>query len=574
MPRRNFRASEEGRWTRSVLWTVGGLALGGLIAAVLGIVVLWVHPAVRSARSPLRAVVLSDLTVYYVRSSPLAAEVTKHASEVQREWHRVLDTLGVARAEIRVPIHVYLCADLDELATATSARLAGEGVQLGSVDLLWGQPLATPLSRLACSLAFGRPGNPVLRRGLPLYVTDPSRPWAAEAQAWSSPPPWSVLWERAEQLLPPDPFDRLYFAINAPWGSAAPSLELIRAILQVPSELPATGLGRMWESMAGALAQWAVATRGRHGIEAMWQATSWQSAAAALGLDTQAMREALDASAAEALAQSPRSAYLRGVTHLFQGHARAALEELQGVPSDESADLVGLALFALGDPAAAAAAWEASRPGVLLSIAQSLAGAPHLEDGRFLAVGAPTTAAPSLRAARQAVERTLDLWELSEQILPDRVVFYFVSAAPSVTVPPGVVWVAGSPEVMPALGVRVVLDLITPYGLPAYKTFIEGLVLHLAWPDRDFRTEAANVMRSNQWVPLSQPLFGVYPLPVAEAQAGALVRFIADKYGNRAVRDLWSRLADGASVFSAVEQVLGLRLSDFEQTLQAWVRQP
>lgn len=558
---------------KAVLWTLGGLAVGALAAVVVAALVFWVFPTVRRARSPLAEIVLVDVVVHYLKASSLAPDIGAHAAQVQSTWRFVLEQLSLQSDEVPGPIHVYLYATAEELPLGYAARVEAERTWVAVVDHVWGQPLRGALGRVACSLVFGRPGNTVFRRGLAMYLDDPDHPWAAEAQTWADSLPWPTLWERADRLLAGDPWDRLYFTVNAPWVGAVVSLEAVQALLLAQGSR-AVGRGRMWEVMAGALAEWALSKYGRRGIEALWRTSSWAGAAASLATDLDLLTLDLNDYTRTALASSPHGAYLKAVTDVFQGRPERALQTLAALAGDEVRRMIGMAHLALGAPELAVAAWSNGTGGELAPLAELLAQAQRSSLGRLVLVGGSGDAADVLASAHRAVERALAFCDLPESDLPDRIAFYFVPTVPMADVPRGVVWVTGGAEAVPALAVRVVLEIASPAGLPAYRTMVEGLILHLAYPDRDFRAEVAQVLGGGRWVSLSQPLFESYPVALAEAEAGAFVRYLLTAYGEERLRDLWSRLEAGASPFAAVEQALGVGLLDLEREMHIWLRRP
>ncbi|MBC7093536.1 hypothetical protein H5T53_05990 [Candidatus Bipolaricaulota bacterium] len=560
---------------RRISWVMGGLALGAVVALVIGALVFWAFPALRRARSPIAEIQSGPVVVRYLKGSALASEAEAVASEVNAAWQDVLEKLGIGLAEIRGPVDVYLYASTAELPLGYAARTEEERTSVAVVDHVWGQPLGGALGRLACSLLFGRPGNAVFRRGLALYLDHPDHPWAVEAAAWGEPVPWSILWERADRLLPQDPWEGLYFTVNAPWVGVAPSLETYRALILARGQ-GSQGRGRTWEARAGALGEWVLNRFGRRGVEAFWQAPSWAAAATALGMSPEAMAAELDAYLAVSFAESPDAPYLRAMTLLYSGRTERALAALHALSGEEVSWALGLAYLALGDPERAETAWEggeAHEPELRAAVG-TLRGESRLTHGRLVLVGPAEDGARWLAAAEEALARAMDFWEIAEAGLPDKLVFYLVSTVPAATVPWGVVWVTAGAEALPSLAVRVALEAVSPWGLPAYRALVEGVVLHLAYPDRDFRAEAARILAEGRWVSLAQPLFEIYPPEVAEAEAGALARFLAERYGPQGVRAMWALLDAGASPFRAAEQGLGIALLELEKELKAWLRQP
>lgn len=559
---------------RGVLWVMGGLALGAVVALVIGTLVFWAFPALRRARSPVAEVQSGPVVVRYLKGSALASEAEAVAWEVNAAWQEVLRKLEIAPAEIRGPVHVYLYASVDELPVGYATRTEEERTSVAVVDHVWGQPLGGALGRLACSLRFGRPGNAVFRRGLALYLDHPDHPWAVEAAAWGGPVPWSILWERADRLLPQDPWEGLYFTVNAPWVGVTPSLETYRALILARGQ-GSQGRGRTWEAMAGALGEWVLNRFGRRGVEAFWQARSW-AAVTTLGSSPEAMTAELDAYLATSFAESPDAPYLRAMTLLYSGRTEHALAALHGLSGEEVSWALGLAHLALGDPERTWTAWEggeAQEPELRAAVG-ALRGQARLTHGRLVLVGPAEGGARGLAAAEEALTRAMDFWEIAEAELPDKLVFCLVSAVPAATVPWGVVWVTAGAEALPSLAVRLALEAVSPWGLPAYRALVEGVVLHLAYPGREFRAEAARILADGRWVSLAQPMFETYPPEVAEAEAGALARFLAERYGPQGVRAMWALLDAGASPFRATEGALGITLPDLERELRAWLRQP
>jgi len=556
---------------KGFIWVAGGMVLGAAIAVVAGVLVFWVFPQIQRARSPLVEARSGPVVVRCLKQSPLASEARALAKEVETTWRRVLEQLGIQEAEIPCSIYVYLYAEVAELPAGFSARAEEETTPVAVVDHLHTRPLAGPLARLACSLVFGPPGNSLFPRGLALYFDAPTRPWAAEAAAWGAQETWPTLWERAEQLLPFDPWEAFYFDVDAPWTAAIPTMEAFRRLLQVTGG--GGGRAREWETTAGALAAWALDRFGRRGVEAFWHAATWPDVAQDLGWEAEALAADWEQHLSVALRESPQASYFLALRDLYWGKVEQALEVLGGVEGEEAEYALGLAHLALGEPERArellAGAPEAAP---LLPTLEGLAGRPVLTSGRLVLVGASQEEGSAwLSAAAAALERALAFWERDQAVLPDRITFYLVEDRPSITMPWGVMWI-GTLKETPRAAVRFLLEAVSPLGLPTFRTLVEGVVLHLACPDREFRAEARRVLAEGRWVALSQPLFGVYPEELAEAEAGALVRYLVQHYGPAGVRAVWERLVEGASPFRAVEETLGQSLDQLERELKAWIK--
>lgn len=204
---------------------------------------------------------------------------------------------------------------------------------------------------------------------------------------------------------------------------------------------------------------------------------------------------------------------------------------------------------------------------------KEFAQAPRLEMGGMILIGGNGQARESLGAAQSALDRVRTIWRLSDEDLPDRIVFYVGSEPPGLLPSWGILWIATAQDA-PKAAVRLGLEAVSPRGLPSFSTLVEGLVLCFAQSSRNFRAEAQTFLRSGKWVSLTQPLFGVYPQELAEAEAGALVTFILERFGEEGLKKFWEKLEGGASPFRACEEALGLPLPVLDRELQAWVTQP
>ncbi len=553
------------RWKRS-FWVLGGLALGLLAALVLGVLVFWVHPAVQRARSPLAEIVDVPFVVRYVKTSSLAAEVVNVARWARQQWFEVLQRLGLIDFPFPERIHLYVYASREELSLGLGTRIEEESTPSAVMDLVVAERGAGEFARLACSLAWGRPGNLVFPRGLSLYFEEPHRPWLAEAGAWLSYVDPQLLWQRAGDLLPYDPWESLYFQVNAPWVGAAPTWETLRSLTQVFTR-EAGSRGRVWEVLAAAQAQWILHTFGPSGARIFWKASSWESASVALGTSSEKLRADFMAAAQGAFAQSPQRLYFSALCNLYRGRAQTALSQLSELEDDDLRELRALTWLALGEVSRFCEQSKECPPGLV-----SLREAPKFQQGRWCVIGNGVTD-DALHRAVQSAQRLLALWGSDESVLPEHVVFYVVQPVPDLRAPWGVVWVHTAQE-LPEKAARLVLEAFSPYGSPSFSTLVEGLVLWAAYPERDFRAEAQRLLAQERWVSLAQPLFGVYPRPLAEAEAGALVVFLLEKYGASAIPKLWESLVQGASIFRASQDVLRVPWSRVEADLLAWLRQP
>ncbi len=556
---------------REVLWMLGGLGLGLLAALVAGVLVFWVQPAVQRARSPLASLEAKPIVLRYLKASPPADDIPKAAREVQRAMLRVLDTLGIAEEELGRPVYVYLYARLEELPAGFGARSAEMATEVALTDHVRGAPLEGALGRVAASLLFARPRNLVLPRGLALYLDQPEYPWAAEAGAWAEELDLAMLWDEADRLLPRDPLEDLYFSVNAPWETLAPSLEALRILLRTGAG-SAQERGRAAQALSAALVEWVLMEWGRGGLELFWRAPTLSAVADAVGLERAELLRAFSSHLAEAFAASGDKEYLEGLRLLYTGRPREALDRLMPLQGPEVAELLAQAHLALGEPRAALEAWGPAVPADLAQVLGELADAPRTARGQLLLVGPAHDAAVHLDHALESVHRALDFWDHDTAVLPYRIVFYLVGAPPADPVPWGVLWVE-DPAELPALAVRTVLEAVSPMGVPRYTTLVQGLILHLTEPHRDFAAEARRQLQEERrWVGLGQTLFGVYPQALAEAQSGALVRYLLEVHGRAGLRAMWESLDRGASPFSASLEVFGVTLSQLEENLKNWLR--
>ncbi|MFN3346317.1 MAG: hypothetical protein ACK42E_00670 [Candidatus Bipolaricaulaceae bacterium] len=528
--------------------------------------VFWVQPAVQKARSPIAEITYPPFVVRYVKTSSIAANVLDIAHRARQQWFEVLQRLGLADFPFPERIYLYVYASREELSLGLSSRIEEELTLSAVTDLVVTERGTGEFARLACSLALGRPGNPVFPRGLSLYFDAPDYPWLAEAGAWLSYVEPRLLWQKAESLLPYDPWESLYFQVNAPWVGAAPTWETMRSLTQVFTWAGGSR-GRMWEVLAAAQAQWILHTFGPSGVRAFWKAGSWESASSALGMGAEKLRVDFEAAAQGAFAQSPRAPYFAALCDLYRGRAQTALSQLSGLEGEDVRKLRALAWLALGELSRFCEESFECPPELV-----SLGKAPKLQQGRWCVVGSEV-AEDALRTAVSSAHRLLALWGKDESVLPERVVFYLVQSTPNLQAPWGVVWVHTAQE-LPDKAARLVLEAFSPYGSSPFSTLVEGLVLWAAYPERDFRAEAQQLLAQERWVSLTQPLFGVYPRPLAEAEAGAFVVFLLEQYGSSAIPKLWEALAKGASIFRASQEVLGAPWSQVEADLLAWLRQP
>ncbi|HIQ22354.1 MAG TPA: hypothetical protein EYH34_14110 [Planctomycetes bacterium] len=557
-----------------VLWVIGGLALGMGIALGIGGLVFWAWPEFRKARSPLGEIQSGQVVVRYLKESPLAAEIRIIAPQVEAAWKETLACLTIEPGELPERVYVYLYADKTELPAAFSVRTEEEITPFGIVDLLASGPWGGGLARLACSLAFGAPGNDVFPRGLALYLDKPDAPWAQEAAAWGASELWQLLWQQAERLLPFDPWEAFYFEVNAPWVPATPSLQTIRRLLQVTQG--EVGSTRKWESTAGAFAAWVLDRYGRPGVEAFWRATSWEAGAWGLGVSPEELATQWEEFLASSLAQAEDLPLILAQRDAFEGRPSLALARLGGKSGAEVDYIRGLCYLALGEPKLAleslAAVPEAAP---LLPVLRELAAAPTTELGKLMLVGIPTPEAePLLAQADVALKNALSFWQLAGKSLPERIVFYCSQTTLGITPPWGVIWISGGGEKVSELTVKLVLEIVSPMGLPRFDTLVEGLTLCLAWPERDFRKEAQAVLESGRWVQITQSLFDAYPREIAEAEAGALVSYLIESYGEHAVREFWKSLVEGASPFRGTSEIFGIELHALDRALRDWVTQP
>ncbi len=131
------------------------MTLGILAALAVGVLVFWVQPAVQRARSPLGEIVSPPFVVRYVKTSPISADIVELRNWARDQWHKILQLLGLTG----FPARIY--AATEELNLGISARIEEELAAAAVTDLVICERGAGEIARLACSLALGRPGNPV-----------------------------------------------------------------------------------------------------------------------------------------------------------------------------------------------------------------------------------------------------------------------------------------------------------------------------------------------------------------------------------------------------------------------------
>ncbi|MGB9757358.1 MAG: hypothetical protein ACPLRP_03460 [Candidatus Bipolaricaulaceae bacterium] len=547
------------------VWVLGGLALGGVAGLVLGVLVFWVYPALQKAHSPLKEVECPPLVLHHLKDSPVAQEIETLKVELRSDWLEILEELGLSSKAMPSPIHLYIYSSPAEVGLGISARMEEERTFLAVGDLVVSRPMRGDLARLACSLAFGRPGNPLFPRGLALYFADPQYPWAEEAGSWAEDLAIREIWARADRVLPRDPWEDLFFQVDAPWAGATMTLEKIRTVLSALGE-PKSGGGRIGEVFAASLAQWVVKEFGRAGVQRFWTATSWEGAASGVQMDPQALAQDFQNFLLKSFEESPNHRYLLALKEIHSGRPTKALHVLAGLADPQAQRVRGLAYLALGEVEEAVKFLGHNAPELL-----ALASAPRTTKGSVIVVGSGEE--KWAWEANEVLARAAGIWPEIPELIPERLVFYVTPEAPRLAAPWGVTWVRDPAEI-PERAARSALEALCPWGLPPFKTIVEGLVLWLVFPDRDFRAEAKKILVSERWVSLTQNLFGVYPQDLAEAEAGAFVTFILEKFGPSGMRSFWAFLYEGASVFRATELAFSRSFRVFEEELKNWLKQP
>jgi len=551
--------------SKRYLWVLGGLALGGLAGVVLGVLVFWVYPAVQKSRSPLREVEYPPLVLHYLKGSPVAQEIATFKTKLRNDWLGVLEDLGLATQKMPSSIHFYVFATPAEVGLGISARVEEEKTPLAVADLLVTRPVRGDLARFACSLAFGRPGNPLFPRGLALYFADPQYPWAAEAGVWADRFTIEEIWAKADRILPRDPWEELFFQVDAPWAATTLTLDKIRIILSALN-VGKSGGGRISEVFAAALAQWVLSNFGPEGVRSFWQATSWKAAANGVRADPYLLAQDFQKFVLQNFEENQKRQYFLALKELHSGRPTKALQVLGDSADKEAQQIRGLAYLASGDVDKAAEILGDTAPELF-----NLVFAPKIAKGLIIVIGTEDERWAS--QANEVLSRVSELWPEVFELLPERLVFYVTPESPKISPPWGVVWVR-EPAEIPKMTARLALEALCPWGLPAFKTLVEGLSLWLVYPERDFRGEAKAILAAERWVSLTQELFGVYPQDLAEAEAGAFVSFILHKFGPLGLRSFWSSVYEGASIFRAAEVSFSCSFYVLEEELKSWVKQP
>lgn len=547
-------------------WVLGGLALGGLAAVIIGFFVFWVFPTAQKARSPIGEYAAPPIVVRFIKSSSVAQNLPAIAADLRQSWEKACKTLGFSERELPALVYLYVHASPEELWESLAARQDEERTILAATDLLLGRKVEGELGRLACSLAFGRPGNPWVPRGVALYLNDPQYPWAAEAWIWMEDLSPSAIWPRADQLLPKDPWEDLYFQVNAPWTEATITLEKMRVLLETFSQSP-RGKTRTGELFAASLVHWILQDFGREGLQQFWKTGTWDKAAAGLKENPANLEQEFLAFLQAQFSAYERRENLLALRHLYSGHPNAALLVLEGLNDEEAQEIKGLAYLALGQVDEAIFFLRGKHPEL-----EKLRGLAVWDYGRFVVVGGEPKVLAWLKQAELVVQQARLIWPDIFPFLPDRLTFY-VAEPLDISLPFGTAFVRTG-EQIPELTARLILEAVSSGKLPGFDTLVEGTVLWLTHPERDFRQEALRIWQAERWVSLTQPLFGVYPQEVAEGEAGAFAVFIIEQYGPEKFRELWKVLEEGASIFRASEQVLGLSFYALEQELLRWLKQP
>lgn len=555
----------QSRWQQH-LWVIGGLALGGLAGLVIGVLVFWVFPTVQKARSPVAEFTKPPLVLRYLKGSPVAEEIKNLAETVESQWYEVLNTIKISPQVLPTQVHLYLYATPEEMMVGMATRLEEETTISAVADLLVEHPIRGKLGLFISSLVFGPPGNRVVPRGLSLYLDDPHHPWPEEAWTWSDRLPLLEIFNRAHRLLPEDPWEDLYFQLDAPWVGATLTLEKMRTIVGVLSQKNRGG-NRVAETYAAALVQWVLYTWGAEGLRSFWQGKGWETAALALRADPRVLQQQFLTFLQEKFLAYPEKERLLALKELHSGHARQAQMLVEHLDDQQAREIKGLAALALGEIEEALHFLGQSAPEL-----EVLVGAPRFFADPVIIIGEVPQGELWLSKARAVLDRTSLVWPNIFDLLPERLTIY-LGKAPDISVPWGVMWVK-EPSQIPDAVARFVVEAVSPLGLPAFSTLTEGVVLWLVNPERDFRQEAKRVLEAERWVSLTQTLFGVYPKDIAEAEAGGFVRFILEFYGPEKLGLLWEALAEGASIFRAAETVLGLSLYALEAQLRGWAKQP
>ncbi|MCS7240879.1 MAG: hypothetical protein NZ651_06515, partial [Candidatus Bipolaricaulota bacterium] len=355
--------------------------MGGLGGLIIGALVFWVYPTVQKARSPIGELVRSPLVLRYPKDSPLAEDVLALAEKLQSAWTEVLATLKIPTSLMPDRIYLYVYSSASEVAMGISARLEEENTPLAVADLLVNHSVKGDLGRLAGTLAFGRPGNALMPRGVALYLDDPGYPWAEEAWTWTDRFSIQEVWSRAEQLLPYDPWEALYFQINAPWASATLTMEKMRTVLTALSGAKRGG-GHIAEVFAAAFVEWALLCFGPEELRSLWRATTWESAAQSARRDPSSFAQEFLAFLKGKFESYGGKAHLLALKALHSGQASQALKLLAELDDPPAREIKGLAYLALGEVQEAFALVGHKFPNL-----EQFISAPRLIDEPIILVG-------------------------------------------------------------------------------------------------------------------------------------------------------------------------------------------
>lgn len=585
--RREFR--------RQLFFSLGGLAIG---LAVAGLIALLINNVIE----PTMQVETQDLvkfrgdrfTIWYHVDSPNMGSRTKLLPRLEEDLSNLLTQLNVSVEDIPLPIDVLVHDNPEMMQQTTLRRKSGRAMYTfySMIDLLVDEDPYARLSELVLAFGWGKCSSQLLYKGMLMHITFPDRDFHAPLAA----APIRLL-HSLDDLLKLESIDQfeetLYQQYQSPF-SARLAMGTFEGIGEFRTMFATVGDASaeydIASLQAASFVQYLIECAG--GLEAfrsIWGPGTTEALIDRLtcGPLTELFDEWLTVIQATD-PSAPEYAYYHARFLFEAGETAAAAQATETwSPSNLSSSQSLLAVrtqLAVGN--FDAAAWFASgaeitSSAVLQAWVAAYDGWEQVTEGRVTVLGNKDRAAvldERLHEVQTAYRAATEALGFTEGELPEHItMFYYETEAArklGASIIPAssihqTVWHISSQD-NPVEQFIVTLPSFVTKKETASNLLRRGLSAAVTWLRDDLISAGCELVRAGEWTPLWRVGFGGLPDRLFEVQTGLMILYIVETFGMDVIPDLWvatARIGGGASLDTAIRNVLGISRTDIEQTL-------
>ena len=571
---------------------LGGFAIAGVAVGILVLFALvWVEPTSAPEKAGTVQFHTDHFTLWYQKGATGIACHTRLSEELRHDLDDLTRVLKVDPKLIPDPIDVFVHDNISAMQSSIAKRKSpnSRGGYMAPLDLLAGESPRRRLAELVLAFGWGECGSSLLKQGMAIYAGDPQRNFHAVIAALPKrlyyPLPELILMEKRGRFT-----ESLYEQFDSPYSPASILFSNLGNLYNLsvhgeasPEDIPALE--------SASFVQFLIETKG--GIDAARRAWGRGSTVNLLRRINDGSIEDLGARwharGIEEGKNAPDFRFLSVYYLLAAGFPDTAWRMCSAWPVENlSQDEISVAVrcaIAVGEFSDAAGLISHLEKGEerdtmrsLLELFKGWTVTEYHEVRTFVSPHVSMDASAGMSNVEGTLDGMIERLSLTQEDLPERMTVFLYPSEEIQKEGESLVPLSSSKnatlQMLPGNNLSHQIAEVLPvyaWGKDTYSHLLrEGVVTALS-SDRSLLVgEGRKLRREEHWFPLSSVDYGMTSKETVEVESGLLIDYILDRYGGKALREIWvatSPLGQYLSFDHALSEVCSTTRGEIEEEL-------